>query len=567
MASSPAFDQAQFIEDLIDLEVPAEVCLSPSGEHVVYTVSTFGQKEEHKIASLWTAQVGLQDSALQVTSGSSHDRLPQWSPTGETVAFLSDRRDRGKSCAIYLLPTGRGEAYAVTNPENLRNITTFAWSPDGKFIAYLSADEKTAKKREDEDAELYGADWQFNRLRLLHVATRTVTILCDKAAHVTKLAWSADSKQIAYVLQDTPEIDSAGYNGVSFEMSSVLNKGNTFISRFPGPVNGQIVYSLSTKDRKWSKHAHGQEDCAATLSCTHGLFTVKVKAGLSDEIRLGNDTVIFPDEHEIKDWDVVETKKGDYVLSMTKSSISRPAEVYSLTVSREERGKAGKLVRLTSHNRTIARLNLSTAQAVRCDSADGTTALEGLFLSPSKSSADETPVQKPLPTAVLIHGGPYDRTTTRFDTAYYRWSPLLLSTRNNGILMPNYRGGSGRGEAFAAYARGRMGTVDYDDVISLVDEGIRSGLVDRHNIVVGGWSQGGFLSYLMAVWRSGSLDGSKDDGKSWKIKGAICGAGVTDWDMMSMTSDFPWSESELAGGAPWEVEDEGVDTIASPARW
>ncbi|TKA64913.1 hypothetical protein B0A49_09682 [Cryomyces minteri] len=420
MASSPAFDQAQFIEDLIDLEVPAEVCSSPSGEHFVYTVSTFGQQEEHRVASLWTAQVGLQDSALQVTSGSSHDRLPQWSPTGETVAFPSDKRDRGKSCAIYLLPTGRGETYAVTNPENLGSITTFAWSPDGRFIAYLSADEKTAKKRDDEgsknDAEVYGADWQFNRLRLLHVATRTVTILCDKAAHVTKLAWNADSKQIAYVLQDTPEIDSAGYNGVSFEVSSVLNKGNTFISRFPGPVNGQIGWANDTM-----LFLAGAAPTSANTS----------------------------NEHEFKDWDVVEAKAGDYVLSMTKSSISCPAEVYSLTVSREERGKAGKLVRLTSHNRTIARLNLGTAQAVRCDSADGTTALEGLFLSPSKSSADETPVQKPLPTAVLIHGGPYDRTITRFDTAYYHWSPLLLSTRKYGVLMPNYRGGSGRGEAFA----------------------------------------------------------------------------------------------------------------------
>jgi len=85
-----------------------------------------------------------------------------------------------------------------------------------------------------------------------------------------------------------------------------------------------------------------------------------------------------------------------------------------------------------------------------------------------------------------------------------------------------------------------MGTSDYDDVITLVKAGISKGLIDKDRVVIGGWSQGGFLSYL-SVTRS-----------DFQFKAAICGAGVTDWDLMSMTSDAPIFEAHLAGKAPWE---------------
>jgi len=42
--------------------------------------------------------------------------------------------------------------------------------------------------------------------------------------------------------------------------------------------------------------------------------------------------------------------------------------------------------------------------------------------------------------------------------------------------------------------------------------------------------------------------------QDFHFKAAICGAGVTDWDMMTMSSDAPWFEGELAGSTPWETD-------------
>jgi dipeptidyl aminopeptidase/acylaminoacyl peptidase len=70
----------------------------------------------------------------------------------------------------------------------------------------------------------------------------------------------------------------------------------------------------------------------------------------------------------------------------------------------------------------------------------------------------------------------------------------MLVSAGYGVLYPNYRGGSGYGEDYASQARGAMGTNDYGDVTALLNHRVKKGLVDAEKVVVGGYSQGGFLS-------------------------------------------------------------------------
>lgn len=179
-----------------------------------------------------------------------------------------------------------------------------------------------------------------------------------------------------------------------------------------------------------------------------------------------------------------------------------------------------------------------------CKSYDGTAKLEGYYVMPKSHNGS-----KPLPTLVTIHGGPYYRRAVCFDPTDFCLGPPLLAAGRHGILAVNYRGGAGYGEQYASPARGGMGTKDYDDVIALVEEGIRRGYVDKSRIIVSGWSQGGFLSYLSAVRNSPGQPPRKIS--DWNFSGAICGAGVVDWDLMAMSSDLHEIEGELAGGLPW----------------
>ncbi len=72
----------------------------------------------------------------------------------------------------------------------------------------------------------------------------------------------------------------------------------------------------------------------------------------------------------------------------------------------------------------------------------------------------------------------------------------MLVSAGYGVLCPNYRGGSGYEEDYASQARGAIGTNNYNDVTTLLNHRVKKGLVDVEKVVVGGYSQGGFLSYL-----------------------------------------------------------------------
>lgn len=586
-------------EALIDLPIPDEVQISPDGKQIVYSLRPLGKKGRHVVSSLWIADVGKEFSARQLTSGLYNDRHPRWCPDGTSIAFLSDRSAKGGSCAIHLIHLGGGEAFALTKADNKRDITTFEWSPDGNFIAYLSPDETTSEKeaklKDRDDVKVFGADWEYNRLRLLHVSSQTVTTLYEKENHVSRLVWNSNtSKEIMYVLHDTPELDSPSARGAIIELVTIMNRQSWHVCHFPGQIKSPMswwgtevwflggtapdkcntstaVYRLTTTDSSWSRVGYGNESCAVGMcgaaSNQEEVF-VKVEAELSDCIEVLYGKPIYTARHEISTWDAFVSETGNKcVIALGRSTVSMPTEIYTLEMPSDKRfghGRRGAaledLVQLSSHGKAIADLQLGSSQNLRCASSDGSATIHGLYFSPSSVLTDNPAHTKPLPTIVYIHGGPYGRTNNSFNPAYFHWSSYLLASDKYGMLFPNYRGGSSQGEAFAAQARGKMGTVDYDDILALVDKGIKRGLVDKDKIIIAGWSQGGFLSFLSAV-RNGKQDNMP------RFQGAICGAGVVDFDMLTMTSDTPTYESELAGGSPWTSAKNDFSARRGSAIW
>lgn len=107
------------------------------------------------------------------------------------------------------------------------------------------------------------------------------------------------------------------------------------------------------------------------------------------------------------------------------------------------------------------------------------------------------------------------------------------------MLLPNYRGGVGHGNAFAVAGRDAVGGADLDDVLAMVDAAVDAGIADPDRLGIGGWSQGGHL----AAWAVTQTD---------RFRAAIVGAGVTDWGRLVMDTDMPTFEAVLAAGRPWD---------------
>ncbi|KAK3116315.1 hypothetical protein LTR53_003442 [Teratosphaeriaceae sp. CCFEE 6253] len=580
------------IDDLLDLQVPQSVQLSPNGQLVLWsTAFTWGQKNgEHAVSTLWLAETGKQHSARQLTPGDHNDHDPKWSPDGQSIAFISDRAKQSESSAIYLMPvSGSGEAVPLTLAAHERGIASFAFSPDAKTIAYLSVDEKTeaqkTREKEKDDAQVWGEDWPFNRLRVIDVSTKEETLVYSPEAHVADFAFSDDGSKIAFTQVETPHIESAYLSGTDFYVMDVQMAQPSKLSRFPkhhygssivwagdylyflGPRAETIITSSSTVFRlkvgsgetKYERYAYGETNCAFDLAKAGGDVVLRVEDGMQDQLRILNGNTLFSKKKAILAWDAAFPKDSDEViLAIAQGDADHPTEVFTTTAS------GGALIQLSSHGKSLADHRFGICTFLTCPTTDQKYTLECPWLAPASAATnrDGTP-KSPLPTIVMIHGGPYYRHSEKFDGLYFMWVPYLLAA-GYAILMADYRGSSGRGEEWAAYAYGRNGggggKEDYDDIIAQTQAAIEKGWADKDRLVVCGYSQGGFLSYLASV-RNGN------HGLGWGFKASIPGAGVTDFDAMTMTSDIGFWQAEEGAGAPWELSKSDTRSRSSSAIW
>jgi dipeptidyl aminopeptidase/acylaminoacyl peptidase len=98
----------------------------------------------------------------------------------------------------------------------------------------------------------------------------------------------------------------------------------------------------------------------------------------------------------------------------------------------------------------------------------------------------------PLPLVVLPHGGP-DNTDSGTDFESLR---QFLASRGYAVFQPQFRGSSGRGEAFERAGDRQWGLLMQDDLTDGVHALIDKGRVDPHRICILGYSLGsGYAGY------------------------------------------------------------------------
>ncbi|BCL80678.1 acylaminoacyl-peptidase [Ktedonobacteria bacterium brp13] len=559
-------------EQIVDLAVPIDLQISPDGSQVAYTLNPLSKKDEHGTSNIWVAPIDGSSPAQQFTSGDTKDHRPQWSPDGRHLALLSDRSQRG-TAQLYLLPVNGGEARPLTSKDNEKAVEQFVWSPRGGQIAFTSADEPSEedKKRtqERDDARVYGERHPYARLRLISLASQEVTTLVSGERHIADLVWHPHGTELAYVVWQTPELESGDREQVierislaggephrvcrwsgSIENLTWSSDGETlfFLSPISGkPQASSAVYAVSAQGGDPRCIAGGETDCVLGL---HSLSQGQHVAGF---IAKGLDTQIYQldgqngqilqlsptvDKQQVGDASITTghvriTEDGRTVLAVTRSSSNQPGQVWAGFAEQGERITA--LKQLSSHHDGVSGITFAQQQPFYWTAPDGWE-LDGLLLLPHN-----VPDGQPLPMIVLVHGGPYGRWNPGFNLSWGNWGQWL-ALAGYAVLMPNPRGGYGHGERFASAARSDVGGADFADVMSAVDAAIERGIADPDRLGIGGWSQGGFMSAWAVT-------------QTTRFKAAIMGAGVSDWGMMVLTSDMPDFELALGGTAPWD----GID--------
>jgi len=546
-SGSPHGGSSYRLEDALTLASVSDPVWSADGRRVTFVVNQPDTAEDSNNLDVWLADLA-RGEVFQLTRHPKNDLSPTFSPGGDTVAFVGTRAtgDDAKS-AIYLMSLHGGDPWPLRSFDE--SIGEVAWSPDGRWIAYVKQDTLPRAVRDLRKKKWGGVveDERLQHPRLWVVGTAPGSeprALSAGTDFIWWVRWSPDSKSLAYITSPTGKPDDG--NAQDIAVASVSGGE----PRRLGVIGTAFVWS---PDSRWIALATGAkrdswvQKTDVWVAPAGGGTAMNVTASLDEDASLpcwgaNSDTLFF---HVAQGVDTrvasVPRAGGPVTLGLARGgqcgdlvagplgrvvwTESRPAEPQELWIA-DHPLLAGR--RLSSVNAAAAAHSFGETRTVRWTSSDGTR-IEGLLLRPGGATA-----RAALPTLVLLHGGPYgERYALGFQSV-----PQFFAASGYQVFMPNFRSSVGYGTAFMVRERADWGGQDWRDVESGLDSLVRSGLADSTRLGVYGGSYGGYLSAWAIT-------------QTRRFKAAAVLAGAVDVAALYGQSDLQKYRAYEFRGPPW----------------
>ena len=366
------------------------------------------------------------------------------------------------------------------------------WSPDGRFLAFVSNRTEEPDANFDSNIWVVAADNPDKGQTLIQVTTNP--------GEDAQPAWSRDGKSIAYVTSIQPEL---------------LWYSTNHLAIIPAPATGGTPGTPLLITQPLDRNVRGPE-FSTDSSSVYFLLEDSGEQFLARAPAAGGQvTHVIDGPRSVVDF----TIGNDGKIAALISEPELPGEIF---VQGE-----GPLRRLTTvNNKFLDEVRLSGMEEVHFQSSDGTP-VEGFIVKPPAFSPELK-----YPALLRIHGGP----VSQFDKSFM-FEAQLFAASGYVVIMVNPRGSSGYGQDFSRAIFADWGNKDVQDVLAGVDYAVAQGYVDPDRLGVGGWSYGGMMTnYVIA-----STD---------RFKAAISGAGGALWTA-HWGHDHYQNEYVAELGVPW----------------
>jgi dipeptidyl aminopeptidase/acylaminoacyl peptidase len=122
-------------DDITRIRWVSDPRIAPDGRRVAFVVTTLDTERDEALSSVWLVDTDGGEPR-RFTTGPRRDSAPRWSPDGRWLAFLSEREGPKKKPQLWVLPADGGEACRLTDLPN--GAGDPVWAPEGRRLAFVA---------------------------------------------------------------------------------------------------------------------------------------------------------------------------------------------------------------------------------------------------------------------------------------------------------------------------------------------------------------------------------------------------------------------------------------------
>ena len=404
-------------------------------------------------------------------------------------------------------------------------VEQLAWSPDSKQVAYTCRKKVGKAYAISTDSDIF----------LYDLATKQVRNLCKPADYVAPEVEADRSLQHQAV--NRPATDcNMGYdqnpqfspNGRYVAWSSMERDG------YESDRTRLCVLDLQTGEKRYVTEQFESgvnEFCWAPDSKT--LYFTGVWHGKTQVYRTDLKGQHVALTNDVADYVLLGLSADGKTLYTKRHSMSQADEVYALQLGK----KQAEVRQLTCENEHFYdNLAFGKVEERWVKTVDGKDMLCWVIYPPH---FDPT---KKYPALLFCEGGPQSPVSQFWS---YRWNFQIMAANDYIIIAPNRRGLPGFGMEWLEEISGDYSGLSMQDYLSAIDNLAREPYVDRDRLGAVGASFGGYSVY----WLAGNHEG--------RFKAFIAHDGIYNTQQQYVETEELWFPNWDMGSAPWKRAADG----------